>query len=144
MNTLTVTSGDKTVSFNSVADVMRPSGSLSPFKQYATAKGFDITDKASRKLANKAYDLMKADFGRQVRQAMAVAATNDDYRGTKAKSKLDKDGNVVGFDFSLRVIPKAQKEKAVVVQSLNARIVAQDARIVAQDAEIARLKALGR
>lgn len=107
--TLTVAHGDKTVSFQSVADVVNPNtGGLLPFKKYALATGVNLDDKDEKKLARASYNRLMGEFGRQVKTAAAVALQDDRFVGKKFKFARNSDGELTGYDISLRAPSKAQ------------------------------------
>jgi hypothetical protein len=99
------------VSHSTVRNVK--SGGIVPFKTWAVAQGFDITDKAVRKAAMRQYDTEKKATLTDNRRLMAAVATDQRFDVKKFNIKSDsKSGEVIGYDISGRVPTKSEVKAA--------------------------------
>jgi hypothetical protein len=99
---------DKTVAIEqTLAKFVRHTGTLKPLRIVAEERGISKADKEGWKSLRTSYNEAKSVFGRRVKEAMALAATSPDLKGTKALVKFDDAGNVKSAAFSVRSLSAA-------------------------------------
>jgi hypothetical protein len=99
---------DKTVAIEqTLAKFVRPTGTLKPLRIVAEERGISKSDKEGWKSLRTSYNEAKSVFGRRVKEAMALAATSPDLKGTKAAVKFNEDGKLTSATFSVRSLSAA-------------------------------------
>lgn len=115
---------DKIVSLNR-PDLITKTGGFTTLKAAALAAGISKPEKGRDRTKWIAfvdeYNAAKAEFGHTVKKAIAVAATDSKFKGTKFHVCRDKEGNVTGYNASLRTLSKADVKPAPKRAALAAR-----------------------
>jgi hypothetical protein len=102
--------------------IVAENGRITPFKTWADAQGYDVTDKKDRKSAMVEYDGLKSVAMKQLRAVAAAAVADSSFEVRKAKPVL-KDGQLVGVDISTRM---QSKKAAKAVKGNPLRVAAEN------------------